>query len=377
VVDLQLYSHFAFKRKSSLADSICKKKKVKMKLLVIGSQRLNYTELFDGATIDLKSSQESIEVDHCTWDDMSVCSFADQGGLVVTISPSRKPLAGTLQSKSRVFHPDFVLLRAGTRGGARTDHSHKLDALLHSGVPTLNSALSFYVSQNKAIMYRRLLDVKHRLGGADAFPLIAQTAYSDWAAGGFVPEVMPCVAKIGTASGGLGKAKIKDADAWDDFKSVAAMQPQFFASEPFVRWVFDVRVQKIGEHVRAFRRTSKHWKSNADMMMKDEDIDDVPERYRTWVNEACAELGMDISAMDLLVAEDGREFILELNSSAIGLNGRHHAEDAQHIRELTLERMRKHRRRQLRDQRRQIRRRQQQSTQTSQTSHAAASSSSH
>jgi hypothetical protein len=55
--------------------------------------------------------------------------------------------------------------------------------------------------------------------------------------------------------------------------------PKYFTSEPFISWDFDIRIQKIGNHFRAFRRTSKHWKSNVDIAMKDEDIE-VEDRYK-------------------------------------------------------------------------------------------------
>ena len=73
--------------------------------------------------------------------------------------------------------------------------------------------------------------------------------------------------------------------------------------------------------------------------MKDEDIE-VEERYRTWIDTAAFECGMDICAMDVLHVKDtGEEYILELNSSAIGLNGRHHDEDSRLIRDLVLRKM--------------------------------------
>ena len=41
---------------------------------------------------------------------------------------------------------------------------------------------------------------------------------------------------------------------------------------------------------------------------------------------------MCVRVNEIFINEEGREYILELNSSAIGLNGRHAAEDAQYIR---------------------------------------------
>jgi glutathione synthase/RimK-type ligase-like ATP-grasp enzyme len=59
-----------------------------------------------------------------------------------------------------------------------------------------------------------------------------------------------------------------------------------------------------------------------------------------WIEEAAHACGMDICAMDVLrVEKTGKEFILELNCSAIGLNGRHAEEDNIHIRDLVLRRM--------------------------------------
>src|SRR5690606_294030 len=104
----------------------------------------------------------------------------------------------------------------------------------------------------------------------------------------------------------------------EDFTSVMAMQPQYFTSEPFIAWKYDIRLQKIGTHYRAFRRTAKTWKVQVDLAMKDEDIPVTPE-WQSWIDEAASACGMEICAMDMLQTEDGREFILELNSSAIGL----------------------------------------------------------
>eukprot|EP00005_Dracoamoeba_jomungandri_P004121 CAMPEP_0174254486 /NCGR_PEP_ID=MMETSP0439-20130205/3798_1 /TAXON_ID=0 /ORGANISM="Stereomyxa ramosa, Strain Chinc5" /LENGTH=366 /DNA_ID=CAMNT_0015336089 /DNA_START=8 /DNA_END=1105 /DNA_ORIENTATION=+ len=302
------------------------------KLLVIGSSRINYYEVFKDCTV----LGEKVEVDQCRWEEMSICSFADCSTLVVTIDASPNPIKGTPQESTRVFHPNFVLLRAGCRGNARTDWRFKLSVLAHNNVPSVNSIQSFWNSQDKAILYGKLLAVKQKMGGFKNFPLIPQTAYSDWKSAGFPPDT-PAVAKIGTASGGLGKMKIETTGQWDDFCSISQMQNQFFASEPFIDWEYDIRVQKIGSHYRAFRRTSKHWKSNVDIATKTEDIE-VEDRYKIWIDAGANECGMDICAMDIITQGD-QEYILELNSSAIGLHGDHTEEDCEYIKELVLRRM--------------------------------------
>jgi len=302
-------------------------------LLVIAGQRINYYEVFKG----LKVRGKEVKIEQAAWDDISVCSYGNKS-VVVSISASFRPIPDTPQNKTRSCTPNFILFRGSCKGGARTNWMHKLVTFAHANLPTVNSIDSFINSQDKAIMYGKLSKVMDSLGGFENFPLVTQTCYSNWKAATFPPD-FPCVGKIGTASGGLGKMKIAGPTEWDDFCSIAAMQPQFFTSEGFVQWDFDIRIQKIGNHYRAFRRTSKHWKSNVDFAMKDEDIE-VEERYKTWIDAAAKECGMDICAMDLLqVVESGKEYILELNSSAIGLNGRHHDEDISYIRDLTLRRM--------------------------------------
>lgn len=251
----------------------------------------------------------------------------------------------TKQGKSRHCNPTFILLRAGCRAGPRIDHRHALDVIAHSNIPTLNSIDSFVASQDKAVLYGRLLRVKHRLNArGDTFPLVSQACYSDWRAASFPPDT-PLVAKVGTASGGLGKMKVNSSAEWEDFCSVMQMQSDFFTSEPFVSWTYDIRVQKIGNHYRCFRRSAKHWKANVDIAMQDEDIAVEP-RYKLWIDEAARELGMDICALDVLQVRDEddssiilSEHILELNSSAIGFNGRHMDADAAILRELVLRKM--------------------------------------
>jgi len=61
---------------------------------------------------------------------------------------------------------------------------------------------------------------------------------------------------------------------------------------------------------------------------------------KAWVDAASAALGMDICALDGVHSKiDGKEYILELNDSAIGFNSRHTQEDLDHVLDLVLLRM--------------------------------------
>merc|ERR1711920_22465 len=111
--------------------------------------------------------------------------------------------------------------------------------------------------------------------------------------------------------------------------------------EPFIKGDFDLRIQKIGEHYRAFKRTdvSGEWKTNTGTAIMDEV--ECNDRWRAWA-DAASEMfgGLDILTVDAIVEEgSGRELILEVNGTSSGLHPERAAEDNMHIRDLTLQRM--------------------------------------
>mmetsp|Transcript_28561 Transcript_28561/g.40138 ORF Transcript_28561/g.40138 Transcript_28561/m.40138 type:complete len:117 (+) Transcript_28561:2-352(+) len=70
-----------------------------------------------------------------------------------------------------------------------------------------------------------------------------------------------------------------------------------------------------------------------------EEIEMKP-RYRFWAEEAAKMFGgMDIITVDVVVAEDGEEFILEVNGTASGLAPSRAEEDNHIIRDLVLQRI--------------------------------------
>ena len=89
-----------------------------------------------------------------------------------------------------------------------------------------------------------------------------------------------------------------------------------------------------------FRRKSisGNWKSNTGSAMLEQLA--VTERHRAWVDHV-AQLfgGLDICAIELLAGKDGKEYIIEVNDSALSLMGDSQEEDRRHIADLVTAKM--------------------------------------
>ena len=87
--------------------------------------------------------------------------------------------------------------------------------------------------------------------GKDKFPVIDQSYFTGHRDMIIVPD-FPLVAKVGHAHAGYGKIRIKADDEMSDFKSLCALHDDYITLEPFIKWDWDGRIQKIGSHYRVF-----------------------------------------------------------------------------------------------------------------------------
>lgn len=151
------------------------------------------------------------------------------------------------------------------------------------------------------------------------------------------PVALPAVVKVASTHAGYGKIRITSNEDGDDLKSILALHKDYYTVEPLVPEIaFEYRIQRIGEHVRAFRRNSDTtWKNNwGNLQFEDHE---VTEEHRVWAEE-CAKIfgGLDILAIDVLHKKDGCGVILEVNDTACGLMFEHEAEDVGHIRDVVV-----------------------------------------
>ncbi|KZC12286.1 Synapsin, partial [Dufourea novaeangliae] len=291
-------------------------------LLVIDDQNTDWSKYFRGRRLH---GDYEIRVEQAEFRELSLT--ASEAGTMVSMAVYRN---GTKVIRS--FKPDFVLIRQNLRD-AGEDYKNLLLGLMYGGVPSINNLTAIYNFQDKPWVFAHLLGLQRRLG-KDNFPLIEQTYYPnhrEMVSASRYPVVM----KLGHAHGGVGKARAESNQEFLDLASLAALANTYSTSEPYVDTKYDVHVQKIGNNYKAFMRKSisGNWKSNTGSAMLEQLA--VSERHRTWVDHV-AQLfgGLDICAIELLVGKDGREYIIEVNDSALSLMGDSQEEDRRHIADL-------------------------------------------
>ena len=308
-------------------------------LLVIQADDYDWPQIFDGSRL---RDGRVLRVVQLGWDRLLVT--ADSPGMSSSTPALVHVRPGPDGKGGGTIKPDFVLVRNECRGALHTeDHRAALFGLMFAGLPAVNSLSSIYQFLERPIVQAELNKIQRRLG-VEAFPVIPQSYFASHQAmmyGGSFPAVL----KVGHAHAGMGKMRVPNHHDWEDVRSVVAMtEGKYSTAEPFLEGEYDLRIQKIGSNYRVFKRTavSGNWKTNTGCSMVEElPLTDENQRYKVWADEA-GELfgGLDICTVDVIYeAETGKEYILEVNGTSSGLCPEQAAEDNEHIRALTLERM--------------------------------------
>eukprot|EP00455_Lapot_gusevi_P009364 TRINITY_DN14189_c0_g1_i3.p1 TRINITY_DN14189_c0_g1~~TRINITY_DN14189_c0_g1_i3.p1 ORF type:complete len:237 (-),score=49.84 TRINITY_DN14189_c0_g1_i3:37-747(-) len=210
--------------------------------------------------------------------------------------------------------------------------------LMYADIPSVNSLSSIYNFLERPLVHAELLKINRRLGD-DVFPLVPQNYFASHREM-FYGLPFPAVVKVGHAHAGFGKMKIANHHDFDDFRGVMALTSHYCTAEPFLHGEYDLRIQKIADHYRVFKRItiSGNWKTNTGSSHLEE-IELTPQ-YKMWADEACHMFGgLDICTVDVLHTDDGKEYILEVNGTSSGLSPFCAAQDNQYIKELVLEKM--------------------------------------
>lgn len=305
-------------------------------LLVIQADAYDWPAIFAGCRL---RDGRPIRVIQAGWDQLVVT--ADSPAMSAT-TPALVHLRPKADGKGGgTVKPDYLLIRNEVRGGTYTeDWRGALFGLMFAGIPSVNSLESIYSFLERPIVQAELNKTQRRLG-IERFPVIAQSYFAQHNAmmyGGAFPAVL----KVGHAHAGMGKMRVANHHDWEDVRSVVAMTDgKYCTAEPFLEGDFDLRIQKIGAHVRVFRRTdmSGNWKTNTGCSTVEEL--EPTDTYRMWAEESAKMFGgLDICTVDVLHEHGtGREYILEVNGTSSGLCPDQADEDNAHIRDLTLAKM--------------------------------------
>eukprot|EP00768_Dysnectes_brevis_P004053 gnl/Dysnectes_brevis/2878_a3516_819.p1 GENE.gnl/Dysnectes_brevis/2878_a3516_819~~gnl/Dysnectes_brevis/2878_a3516_819.p1 ORF type:complete len:372 (+),score=71.71 gnl/Dysnectes_brevis/2878_a3516_819:93-1118(+) len=256
------------------------------------------------------------------------------GEMVCRLLPSPDPSAHPRQKHLRSFVPDRILVRSVIKALGSHDSTSKALGIAFSGIPCVNSISSQLLMLHRPYMMGLLRKI-NKEHGQEVFPIIPDLHFFPAASDMVITPSPPAVGKAGHAHASHGKMLCEDSRQTADFKSLVALCGTYCTMERYIPRDVDLRVQKIGEHVRLLSRRSQNWKGNTGPALL-EHIYPVPERYIRMIELAAAPLGLGICSLDLVVDADGNEYILELNDTATGLANDFRDEDNDRIARLTL-----------------------------------------
>ncbi|XP_011495025.1 PREDICTED: synapsin [Ceratosolen solmsi marchali] len=299
-------------------------------LLVIDDQNTDWSKYFRCRRIH---GDYEVRVEQAEFRQLSLT--ANEAGTIVSMAVYRN---GTKVIRS--FKPDFVLIRQNLRD-ANEDYKNLLLGFMYGGIPSVNSLQAIYNFQDKPWVFAHLLDMQRRLG-KNGFQMIEQTYYPDHREMVSAPGY-PLIVKLGHAHSGVGKARANNNQEFLDLASLVAVTNHYCTAEPYIHTKCDLHVQKIGNNYRAFKRKSitGNWKSNTGSAMLEQMS--ISKKHRSWIDQISQLFGgLDICAIELLVSQNNKEYIIEVNDSALSLMGDTQEEDRRHIADLVTSKMQTH-----------------------------------
>jgi len=307
----------------------------------------NYYSLMNKVTL---KNGDKVKVEQTRWKYLHV--EATPGGecvcyLMPHVYPD-EPWPFSSQKNPRIVKPDFVLFRNFPTDSHGDNFKNQVLGFKMCNIPAVNTVNSVYMGMERVYVYSELKRIQEKIG-KENFDVVDCYYYSNQKIVLNVPSPLepeqatpfPLVCKVGTGHEGKGKIRIRENQELKDFRGVLTLNNNYFTTEPYIKFDFEFRVQKIGNSVRAFKRFSRDsWKQEGDMYYEDMEMTD---KYRLWVEE-CSQLfgGLDMFSLDILSCPDGREIIIELNDCGTGIIYDYQDEDLQHVKDLVIEKMNQH-----------------------------------
>lgn len=208
-----------------------------------------------------------------------------------------------------VCKPDIILWRLGALK-PESKHRTALEIIAQSNVICINSAETLLKGYDRLSM----LSVISNLG----LPVIPYNIVTHSRLLKNIALPFPFVVKVGNYHGGFGKVLIQDIEKWQDVQDLLFVTNDYITIEPYIDYKFDIRYLIVNDKVWAMKRRGSYWKSN--VLTNEYQIIEVSSDWEIKINKIKTFLKADILALDVLVDENGNEFIVEYNDIP-GLSG--------------------------------------------------------
>jgi hypothetical protein len=155
------------------------------------------------------------------------------------------------------------------------------------------------------------------------------------------PPPLPAVIKVGWPHAGYGKIRIYEKEDFEGMRSVVAVHTDYVIAEPLIESEYEVRIVFIApDYYRVHQRRALGWKVNMCSTQVREEMEMTP-LYKLWCDEVRNAFGgLDMFAIDGIIAKDGRQYILEVNGSTQGFAPEHAEEYRTHMHNLVIARLR-------------------------------------
>ena len=306
-------------------------------LIIDKSTGFGWERAFLSRKIKTKDGR-TCRVYHTAWHLVNISSTSHFGGRAVV---------DVLQSDGAVrIIPDVALVLDPCRAVHGEDHTHQLQALLHSGTPCLNSAESMLQCADRPVVYAALMGIRNRLGvdkqGDFNFPLVHQDFFANEAPGGISPS-FPMVTKLSSVHSGFGKMRCMDNSMYNELVGVVALSTDYYTTEDLLEGIVaEVYILQIGKTLRAYRKAKdmhfRTWNEWGDATQ----YEDIPmtSDYKSWASQVQPLFGgLDIFAINVLQVEGGKEFIIGIHDVGCGLADQHANEDAMLIIDMVLKKV--------------------------------------
>ncbi|KAL9644276.1 hypothetical protein ABK040_005737 [Willaertia magna] len=337
--------------------------KPKYNILIIDAENNNWDKIFESL------NNNNIEIEQTTWDNIaSVISYNESSKkqsnsfpvnhknatkkCEITLKPYKSNCEfNKKRNTQRQCYPNLVIVRKLVQGLKinEQDYTNHLLGMMHCQLPAINNLTSIFINLNRPIIQGILSGIRDKVG-VEKFPLIDQYFFSEPHRMLFTPNASKVVLKVGSAEAGFGKVLYENnINTIRDFTGCITRYGDFITCEPFIQnRKCDLRLQKIGKHLRLYERINSNWKGNVGNSVIKE-IENIPKRYKKWikyVDKAFKEqfgVEMDIYTIDAIqvLKEENiiEEYILEINDSASGFYNDNKEEDMKHVAELAINKL--------------------------------------